>query len=98
LNATYQASLNSLNATYQASLNTISMLLQNLSQLQISYLALSSSLQKNILDQSDNVQNIRNFTYIFAASTGAFLITTVYLSTRTKATKKPKTYADEEKE
>ena len=93
-----QTDLDNLNATYQASLNTISMLLQNLSQLQISYLALSSSLQKNILDQSDNVQNIRNFTYIFAASTGAFLITTVYLSTRTKATKKPKTYADEEKE
>lgn len=109
LNATYQALLtyydvklqaevDSLNATYQASLNNITMLLQNLTQLQTSYLALSSSLQKNILDQSDNVQNIRNLTYIFAASTGAFLITTVYLSTRTKATKKPKTYADEEKE
>ena len=109
LNATYQALLtyydlklqaeiDSLNAAYQTSLNNITMLLQNLSQLETSYLALSSSLQKNTLDQSDNVQNIRNLTYIFAASTGAFLITTVYLSTRTKATKKPKTYADEEKE
>ena len=109
LNATYQALLtyydmklqaevDSLNATYQASLNSLSMLLQNLSQLQTSYLALSSSLEKNILDQSDNVQNIRNLTYIFAASTGAFLITTVYLSTRSKATKKPKAYTGEEKE
>lgn len=93
-----QAEVDSLNATYQASLNSLSMLLQNLSQLQTSYLALSSSLQKNILDQSDNVQNIRNLTYIFAASTGAFLITTVYLSTRAKAIKKPKAYVGEEKE
>jgi parallel beta-helix repeat protein len=93
-----QTDLDNLNATYQASLNSLSMLLQNLSQLQTSYLALSSSLQKNILDQSDNVQNIRNLTYIFAASTGAFLITTVYLSTRAKTTKKPKAYTGEEKE
>jgi len=93
-----QAEIDSLNATYQAALNGLSMLLQNLSQLQTSYLALSSSLQKNMLDQSDNLQNIHNLTYIFAASTAAFLITTVYLSTRAKATNKPKPYFGEEKE
>ena len=97
-NMTLQAEIASLNSTYQAALNSLSMLLQNLTQLQNNYLALSSSLQQNMLNQSDNLQNIRSLTYILAASIAGFLITTVYLSRRAKATSKPKTYAGEEKE
>jgi len=97
-NMTLQAEIASLNSTYQAALNSLGMLLQNLTQLEKSYLALSSSLQQNMLNQSDNLQNIRSLTYILAASIAGFLITTVYLSRRAKTTNKPRAYASEEKE
>jgi len=107
LNATYQVLLSSYNAklqteidnmntTYQALLNSFDLLLQNLSQLQNSYLALDSSLQKNLMDQSQSVQNIHSLTYIFAATTAAFLITTVYLSTCASGNRKPKAHIVEE--
>lgn len=107
LNATYQSLLSSYNAkmqtaidnmntTYQALLNSFDLLLQNLSQLQNSYLALNSVLQQNLIDQSESVQNIRNLTYIFAAATAAFLMTAAYLSTRVNATRKRKTRVVEE--
>jgi parallel beta-helix repeat protein len=96
-NTMLQAQINSLNASYQAMLNTFSFLLENFSQLQNNYLALNSSFQKNLVDQSENMQNVRNLTYIFAATTGAFLITVAYLSNRVSAISKPKAYVVEEK-
>jgi hypothetical protein len=106
LNATYQALLTSYNAnlqteianvnsTYQALLNSFGLLLKNFSQLQSNYLTLYSSLQNNLANQSQSMQNIHNLAYIFAATTGVFLIITVYLSTRANGNRKPKTRAFE---
>ena len=90
LNMTYQELLESNNSTLQALLSNLGLMLQNLTQLQNSYLDLNSSLQQNLRQQTDSVQNMRNFTYVFAAMTGAFLITTFYLSARIHSSKKPK--------
>ena len=95
-NAQLQADFNSLNATYQALLNSFGLLLKNFSQLQSNYLALNSSLQNNLANQSQSMQNIHNLAYIFAATTGVFLIITVYLSTRANGNRKPKARAFEE--
>jgi len=107
LNATYQALLTSYNAnlqaeianmnsTYETLLNSFGLLLQNFSQLQSNYLALNSSLQDNLINQSQNAQNIHNLTYIFAATAAAFLVTTLYLSTRVNRNRKPQARALEE--
>ena len=90
LNMTYRELLESNNSTLQALLGNLDLVLQNLTQLQDSYLDLNSSLQQNLRQQTDSLQNMRNFTYVFAAMTGAFLITTVYLSARIHSSKKPK--------
>jgi parallel beta-helix repeat protein len=98
LNATYQALLTSYNAnlqaeianmnsTYEALLNSFGLLLQNFNQLQSNYLALNSSLQNNLMEQAQSVQNIHNLTYVFAATTAAFLVTTIFLSTRVRVSK-----------
>jgi len=47
-------------------------------------------------NQSENAQNSRNLAYVFAALTAAFLVTTLYLSSRLYAAKKPKNYLGEE--
>jgi hypothetical protein len=107
LTATYQALLTSYNAslgtaianmnsTYQGLLTSFGLLLQNFSQLQSNYLALNSSLQNNLIEQSQSTQNVHNLTYIFAATTAAFLITAVYLSMRANGNRKPKARAFEE--
>jgi parallel beta-helix repeat protein len=84
----------SLNATYQELLSTcnesLQTLLNDFDQLQNSSLALNSSLQNSLREQSNSLENMRNLTYVFAAMTGAFLITTVYLSTRVHASKELK--------
>jgi parallel beta-helix repeat protein len=90
LNATYQGLLSNYNATLQALLDNFDLMLGNLTQLQNSYLDLNSSLQKNLRDQSNSLENMRNLVYVFAAMTGAFLITTAYLSTRIHTSKEPK--------
>jgi len=96
INATYQGLLANYNTTLQTLFNSFSMLLGNFTQLQNSYSALNSSLQNNLKDQSDSMQNMRNLTYILAATTAAFLMTTAYLSARANATKKKKTHVAEE--
>lgn len=92
LNSTYQAMLTNYTNGYQALLSKYDALLQNLTQLQSDLLSLNSALEQNLLNQSQNEQNLRNLTYVFAALTAAFLITTVYLSSRLYLTKKQKTY------
>jgi parallel beta-helix repeat protein len=95
--AKLQAEVDDLNITYLALLNSFDLLLQNLSQLQSSYLALNNVLQQNLIDQSSSTQNMRNLTYIFAATTAAFLIATAYLSTRMNALRKRKSDVEEER-
>jgi parallel beta-helix repeat protein len=90
LNATYQGLLSNYNESLQALLNNFNLMLGNLTQLQNSYLDLNSSLQNSLRDQSNSLENMRNLVYVFAAMTGAFLITTAYLSTRLHASKEPK--------
>lgn len=98
LNATYQNLLVSQNTTFQALLNSYTLLLQNFTELQNSYLNLNSSLQNNLSSQAETTQNLRNFAYVFAALTAAFLITASYLSTRGQTPKKTKTQIVEEHE
>jgi nitrous oxidase accessory protein len=90
LNTTYQDLLANYNATLQAVLNNFGLMLGNLTQLQNSYLDLNSSLQQSLRDQSNSLENMRNLAYVFAAMTGAFLITTAYLSTRIHSSREPK--------
>jgi parallel beta-helix repeat protein len=97
-NTKLQAEIDSMNATYQTLLNSLGLLLQNLSQLQNNYVTLNSSLEKNLIDQSESVQNIHNLTYIFAAMTGVFLVTTAYLSTRVNGNRKLKGRVVEEED
>jgi parallel beta-helix repeat protein len=100
LNATYQALLTSYNASLAAGIanmnSTYEALLYSFSQLQSNYLALNASLQNNLMEQSQSMQNVRNLAYVFAATTAAFLITTVYLSTRANGNRKPKARSFEE--
>jgi len=55
-------------------------LLGNYSELQGSYRELNNSYQEHLSDYSQNVCNVRNLMYIFAATTAIFLMTTIYLS------------------
>ena len=54
--------------------------LTDYNELQRSYQELNNSYQELLLDYSKKVDNIQNLTYIFAATTAIFIITTVYLS------------------
>jgi len=85
--AKLQIDLYNVNTTYYDLLNNYGILLDNYSQLQKSYLELNSSYQKQLLNYSKNVQNIQSLTYIFAAATAIFIITTIYLSKRAHASK-----------
>lgn len=75
-----EANLNSLNTTYRSLLENYGNLLGNYTQLQESYSALNDSYQKHLDDSSQNVRNIQNLAYIFAAITAVFIVTIVYLS------------------
>jgi parallel beta-helix repeat protein len=96
LNSTYQSTLANYTTSYGTLLDNFNALLSNLTRLQNDLLQTNSSLRQNLLNQSENAQNFRNLTYVFATLTAAFLITTVYLSSRLYITKKPKTYHTEE--
>jgi parallel beta-helix repeat protein len=96
LNSTYQSMLANHTVDYQSILNKFNVLLGNFTSLQSNLLSLDASLRQSLLNQSESTQNFHNLTYIFAALTAAFLVTTVYLSSRLYLTKKPKTYFDEE--
>ena len=75
-----EANVNSLNTTYRSLLENYGNLLGNYTQLQESYSALNDSYQKHLEDSSQNVRNIQNLAYIFAAVTAVFIVTIVYLS------------------
>ena len=78
LNITYYNMLSSILANY-------SLLLANYSQLEESYQNLNSSYQEHLLDYSQQIENLRNLMYIFAATAAIFVASTVYLSKRAHA-------------
>jgi parallel beta-helix repeat protein len=77
-----QTDLYNLNTTYYEHLNNYNILLDNYSQLQKSYLEFNKSYQEHLSNYSKNVHNVRNLTYIFAATIAIFIITVIYLSKR----------------
>jgi parallel beta-helix repeat protein len=81
LNASYQ-DLFGLNATYQDLLNSLQILSTSYGQLQDSYQAMNASYQTHLQHYSENVTNIQNLIYIFAAMTAILIVTTIYLSKR----------------
>ena len=70
---------------YSALLGNYNILLYNYTQLQVSFHDLNDSYLKHLLDYSEQMQNTRNLTYILAALTAIFIITTIYLSKRAHA-------------
>jgi hypothetical protein len=93
-----QIDLLNLNLTYHDLLNNYSFILGNYTQLQEIYNELNSSLQKHLLDYSEQIQNIRSLMYITAAITAIFIIAVIYLSKRAHASVRPKTTVFEDKE
>ena len=83
LNATFYDLL----GNYSVLLGSYGILLDNYSQLQKSYLELNSSYQNLLVGYSENVCNIQNLMYIFAATTAIFIMTTIYLSKHAHAGK-----------
>src|SRR4030043_2016975 len=77
-----QASFSNLDVSYYQLLDNYSLLLYNYTQLQNQYSALNASYQEHLLDYSKNVENIKNLAYVFASTTVAFLMITIYLSKR----------------
>jgi parallel beta-helix repeat protein len=88
--------LHNLNATYYELLYNYSILLENYTLLQESHSELNASYQEHLLVYSENMRNIQNLTYVFAATTAVFLIVTIYLSKRTHGSIPTKTKLDEE--
>jgi nitrous oxidase accessory protein len=80
-----------LNLTYYDLLNNYSIILVNYTQLQENYNGLNSTLQKHLLDYSEQTQNVRNLMYIAATITAIFIMTAIYLSKRAHAITRPKT-------
>jgi parallel beta-helix repeat protein len=72
-------------------------LLSNYTQLQASFHDLNDSYLKHLSDYSEQMQNIRNLTYILVALTAILIITTVYLSKRANTNVTTKIKAIEEK-
>jgi hypothetical protein len=80
-----QNDLYDLNETYYALSGNYNILLYNYTQLQVRFHDLNDSYLKHLLDYSEQMQNIRNLTYILVALTAIFIITTIYLSKRAYA-------------
>lgn len=85
-----QTDLQNLNETYLDLLNNYTDFLNEYSQLQQNYNALNSSYYAHLLDYDQNLENMRNLMYIFAAATAVLIVTTIYLSKRahTRSTEK----------
>ena len=80
-----QISFGELNNSYQKLSGNYNILLYNYSQLQTSFHDLNNSYLEHLLDYSEQMQNIRNLTYILVALTAIFIITSIYLSKRAHA-------------
>jgi hypothetical protein len=82
-----QTSYEELVGSYQGHLVNYSVLLVDYSQLQTSYEELVGSYQDHLLDYSDSINNVRNLMYVLAATTGLFIIITIYLSKQAHSNK-----------
>ena len=81
-NLKLQTDLSNLNTTYLDLLSNYTALLNRYNQLQQNYLGLNTSYSEHLVTYQENLENFRNLTYIFAAATAVFIITTFYLSRR----------------
>ena len=75
-----QIDFQDLNVTYYDLLGNFTVILGNYTALQEDHGELFNSYQKHLLDYSENVNNLRNLVYIFAATTAMLIITIIYLS------------------
>jgi parallel beta-helix repeat protein len=88
LNETYYTLLENYNIlllNFSALIENYNSLLYNYTQLQVTFHDLNDSYLKHLLDYSEQMQNIRNLTYILVALTAILIITTIYLSKRAHA-------------
>jgi len=92
-----QMDLYDLNETYYALFGNYNILLYNYSQLQTSFHDLNNSYLEHLLDYSEQMQNIRNLTYILVALAAILIIITIYLSKREHTNVITKIKAIEEK-
>jgi len=95
-----QTSFNELNNSYQTLviLNiTYDALSYNYSQLQTSFDELEDAYREHLMEYSEQVQNLQNLTYVFAAITAVFIMTTIYLSKIAHARVTARTKVTEEK-
>jgi len=92
-----QKDLYDLNETYTQLLSALNALSGNYSQLQSSFHDLNDSYQEHLLDYSEQMQNIRNLTYILVALAAILIIITIYLSKREHANVATRIKAIEEK-
>jgi parallel beta-helix repeat protein len=76
------ADLYNLNVSQNSFAENNSILLGSLKDLQSKYLELNASYYEHLLDYTRSVENIQSLTYVFAATTAIFLVTTIYLSKR----------------
>ena len=92
-----QMDLYNLNETFNLLSNDYGVLSYNYSQLQTSFDKLNDAYKEHLMEYSEQVQNFRNLTYILAAITAIFIMTTIYLSKIAHARVTARTKATEEK-
>jgi parallel beta-helix repeat protein len=82
LNMTYNSLLANFTAQLQTDLHDLTTSLNRISELQQSLQALNASYNAQQLDYQNNMQNMRNLTYILAGGTAILIVGIVYLSKR----------------
>ena len=92
-----QMDLYNLNETFNLLSSDYGVLSYNYSQLQTSFDKLNDAYREHLMEYSEQVQNLRNLTYILAAITAIFIMTTIYLSKIAHARVTARTKAIEEK-
>jgi hypothetical protein len=80
-----QMDLYNLNETFTLLSSDYGVLSYNYSQLQTSFDKLNDAYREHLMEYSEQVQNLRNLTYILAAIAATFIVTTIYLSKRAHA-------------
>ena len=75
-----QKDLHNLNETFNLFSSDYDALSYNYSQLQTSFNELGNAYRGHLVEYSEQVQNLRNLTYILAAVTAIFIMITIYLS------------------
>ena len=92
-----QKDLYNLNETFNLLSSDYGALSYNYSQLQTIFDKLNDAYREHLMEYSEQVQNLRNLTYILVAITAIFIVTTIYLSKTAHARVAARTKAIEEK-